>query len=154
MSPITLPVPHITQRHPGECLAACAAMLLTYLGLSVTYGQLCKILQVRSGIGAPAFHIRALTSFGVTVTYEAGTLDVLHQHLINNQPSIAFVEAGQLPYWDENSSHAVVVVGMEEKNMYLNDPALNRGPVRVSQGDFDLAWLEQDEFYATISLKS
>ncbi|MBI1882195.1 MAG: hypothetical protein HYR94_28815 [Chloroflexi bacterium] len=33
MASIILPVPHILQRQPGECLAACAAMILTYLAL-------------------------------------------------------------------------------------------------------------------------
>jgi len=35
-----LPVPHLPQRKQGECLAACAAMMLNYLGHSVSYDKL------------------------------------------------------------------------------------------------------------------
>ena len=31
----------------------------------------------------------------------------------------------------------------------LNDPAFEEAPKVVSRGDFDLAWLERDEVYAT-----
>ncbi len=34
--------------------------------------------------------------------------------------------------------------------VYLNDPARPNAPIEVSHGDFDLAWLEQDEFYAAL----
>ena len=39
-----LPVPHHKQREGADCLAACAAMVLSYLGLSVAYERLLKLL--------------------------------------------------------------------------------------------------------------
>ena len=72
MIPVTLPVAHIRQRVEGECLVACAAMVLDYLSVPVAYGQLLKLLRI-------------------------------------------------------------------------NETA----PIAVSLGDFDLAWLERDEYYAT-----
>ena len=89
MSSVILPVPHVPQRQQGECLAACAVMMLTYLGLSINYERLLKLLRIRSDVGAPAF-------------------------------------------------------------VYLNDPALTNAPIQVPRGDFELAWLAQDESYAVL----
>ena len=35
---------------------------------------------------------------------------------------------------------------------YVNDPAQPAGPTSVPAGDFELAWLERDYFYALITL--
>jgi len=40
MPRVILTVPHVQQRQLGECLAACAGMMLSYLGLAVSYDQL------------------------------------------------------------------------------------------------------------------
>lgn len=148
MSPIILAVPHVPQRQQGECLAACAAMVLAYLGLSVTYDQLLQLLRV-DWFGTPASNIRELGNLGLNVFYQGGTLADLKGHLSNNQPCIAFLKTGELPYWDESIDHAVVVVGVDDQSIFLNDPAFPNAPIQVSHGDFDLAWLERDEFYAT-----
>ena len=149
MSPVVLPVAHIQQGDRGECLAACAAMVLTYLGFTVAYNRLLKLLQVQPPIGTPAFNIRELEQLGLTVVYEQGTLAELHSHLSNNRPCIAFVKTIELPYWNEPGDHAVVVAGLDETDIYLNDPAFAAAPMQISYGDFDLAWLGRDEFYAT-----
>ena len=52
--------------------------------------------------------------------------------------------------WNESTLHAVVVVGMDDQHVYLNDPGFPEAPVKVSHGDFGLAWLERDEFYAAL----
>ncbi|MCB0190684.1 MAG: C39 family peptidase [Anaerolineae bacterium] len=149
MSPVMLPVPHMRQRHPGECLAACAAMVLTYLGFSTSYERLLKLLRVEQGIGTPASNIRELGQLGVTVIYKQGTLAELHDHLTNDRPCIAFVQSGELPHWNTDTDHAIVVVGLDETYIYLNDPEFPDAPLQVPHGDFDLAWLEWDECYAT-----
>ena len=35
--------------------------------------------------------------------------------------------------------------------LYINDPAHPEAPVTVPCGDFELAWLERDYFYALIT---
>lgn len=150
MASVILPIPHIPQQYNGECLAACAAMLLVHLDIPMTYKQLLIMLRIKRGLGTPSSTIRVLDKLGLTVIYESGTFLKLYEHLSHNRPCIAFVEAGELPYWNERNSHAIVVVGLDTQFVYLNDPVLAYGPIRVPRGDFDLAWLEHEEFYATL----
>jgi ABC-type bacteriocin/lantibiotic exporter with double-glycine peptidase domain len=149
-SSIILPVRHLQQRDRGDCLAACAAISLGHLGILVPYERLLKLLRIKQPIGTPAFNIRNLEKLGVRVIYEQGTLKNIHTYLTCNLPCIAFVKTNELPYWDESGDHAVVVVGLDSHYVYLNDPAFADAPIQISHGDFDLAWLERDEFYAVL----
>jgi uncharacterized protein YvpB len=38
-------------------------------------------------------------------------------------PPIVFVKAGNLSYWQDNTSHAVALAGYDDEAVYLNDPA-------------------------------
>lgn len=153
MAGILLPVTHREQAETADCLAACAAMVLDYMGMPVAYGRLLKLLRVQ-WFGAFAFNIRALAELGVDVIYKRGTLAELREHLANNRPPIALVAAGELPYWNQSTLHAVLVVGMDERHVYLNDPGFPEAPVKISHGDFGLAWLERDELYAALMRRS
>lgn len=80
-----------------------------------------------------------------------GALHELHAFLADGWPCIASVQTSDLPYWNQiNVYHVVVVTGMDPDYVYLNDPDLPFGPISVSIGDFDLAWLAQDETYTVI----
>ena len=45
MTFVLLRVKHIQQRVRGECVAACSAMALDYIGLSASYDRLLKLLK-------------------------------------------------------------------------------------------------------------
>ena len=150
---ILLPVAHRQQAEDADCLAACAAMVLDYMGIPVAYDRLLKLLRVQ-WFGAFASNIRALEQLGVIVIYKQGTLAELVEHLTNNRPPMVFVATSELPYWTRSTQHAVVVVGIDETYIYVNDPAISSAPVPVSHGDFGLAWLERDEFYAALMKRS
>ncbi|MDQ3250138.1 MAG: peptidase C39 family protein [Chloroflexota bacterium] len=144
---------HIRQQSTGECLAACAAMVLNYLGHFVDYQRLIKLLRIQRTVGTPFFHIHELKKLGISVTHQQGTLQQLHTHLTRRSPCITGVQTSQLPYWNHISTpHAVVVVGMDSQFVYVNDPEFATAPIQVDLGDFDLAWLEHDEFYALLTL--
>ena len=53
-----LPISHQKQRHRSDCLAACAAMVLNYLGRPVRYARLMKLLDIRPDLDAPASNIK------------------------------------------------------------------------------------------------
>jgi len=126
-------------------------MVLNYWRVSVQYQRLFKLLNIQKGLGTPFPHIREVVRMGVNVTYQRGGLIDLHTFLLKGSPIIVPVRTIELPYWDADTDHAVVVVGMDERYIYLNDPAFARAPIAVTHGDFDLAWLERDEYYAVLA---
>lgn len=149
-SRIMLAVPFIVQRRSGECLVACAAMALAYLGQPPDYARIARRLAA-TPIGAPFPNLRFLANNDVRVLVDYGTPDVLHQQLSRGYPCIVSIQTGQLPHWSgEDFAHAAVLVGMEAGHVFLHDPAILVHPLRVSIGDFDLAWLERDEQFAVL----
>ena len=150
MPKLLLPVTHWTQPQRADCVAACAKMILDYIGQSVNYDRLLRLLRIDPEFGTVARNILRLSELGVDVLYTRGTVDDIRDHLANGRPCIAFVNTGELPYWNESTGHAVVVVGIDEQNVYLNDPAFADAPKAVLHGDFLLAWMEVEEYYAVI----
>ena len=146
-----LPVPHILQTTQADCLAACASMVLSYLDKPLPYDELLALLDVQ-WFGAPFSNIRNLEQIGVRVLCQKGSLDDLRKHLHDGEPIITPVFTGELPYVDEATNHAVVVVGIGKYYVYVNDPAVAEAPIPVPIGDFDLAWLERNEWYAVIRI--
>ena len=146
-----LPVPHYKQSADGQCLPACARMVLAYLGHDLTETQIAERLHSYS-FGTPAPNVRHLQSFGLSVTFGQMSLHRLRAHLQNGIPCIVFIQAGDLPYAESEGFHAVVVVGLSGDVIYLNDPALNVGPQSVPLDYFMLAWSEFEHEGATITL--
>lgn len=144
-----LPVPHRRQQADGDCLAACAAMVLSYWQRDVTYSALLLLLRIQP-YGAPASNIRFLSNLGVSVIYSSTNVSGLQSLLDQGNPVIVFVRTGELPYWTYATDHAVVVVGIDEGHVYVNDPDRSDAPIAVPIGDFELAWLEKDYAYALI----
>jgi len=148
---LLLSVPHLQQRKDGECLAACALMVLGYNGKPPRYEQALRLLNI-SDSGTPHSKLRQLEALNVRVIVETnGTLTQLQSWLRQNHPCIVAVDTGELPYWEGvQLQHAVVVVGIDENYVYLNDPAMDYSPIQVSIGDFDLAWFNQEERYGVL----
>jgi ABC-type bacteriocin/lantibiotic exporter with double-glycine peptidase domain len=137
------------QTQSADCLAACAAMVLDFLGQSYPYGELLESLGI-GPYGAPRRNILRLTALGLKVEYGEATPAILAARLENGQPIIAFVDTGELPYWSESTNHAVVVAGVDDKAVLVYDPALD-APQIVPREDFELAWLECDNVCALIT---
>jgi ABC-type bacteriocin/lantibiotic exporter with double-glycine peptidase domain len=148
---ILLSIPHFMQQADGDCLAACAGMALTHLGYAVRYRQIMRLLGTQAH-GTPFSNLRNLTQLGVTVTVRTGDFSQIYASLTQNLPCIASVQTAELPHWSRRSEHAVVVTGMDSQYIYVNDPAFDIAPILVPYGDFDLAWLAQEELYAVIKL--
>lgn len=148
---LILPVEHVQQQHSGECLAASVAMVLNFLGAPVAYRRLVKVLDIIPDAGTPAFKVGNVKQLGVHVRYQHGSIEQLRRHLIAGEPCIVFVQTKDLPYRDDDTAHAIVLVGMDDNNFYVDDPEFAESPLRVPLGDFDLAWLEHDEMYAVLT---
>ncbi len=144
-----LPIPHYKQSHPGTCLPACVRMVLAGLGDDVPELRLADVMG-SYWFGTPASRVLRLSSLGYKVTYERASFGHLRTHLAQQLPCIVFVRTAALPYWDEDVPHAVVVVGVEDRTVYLHDPALDVGPTAVDMDFFLLAWAELDNYCATL----
>ncbi len=126
-------------------------MALQYLGSTPNYRRLLKVLQTNVEMGTPFSNITKLEAMRITVVYQRGNLSQLYTFLQNGWPVLAPVETKELRYWSEDTSHAVVVVGMDTQSVYINDPGFPNAPIVVPHGDFDLAWLEHNEYYAVLA---
>ncbi len=76
-----LRVTHRQQQYPADCLAACAAMALQYLGQPIDYGRLIRLLRIDLTIGTPFRHLALLDTLGVKVKLLQGTLADLNNWL-------------------------------------------------------------------------
>ena len=141
---------HFQQPRNGECLPACIVMVLAYQGQKIRYRRILRVLKTVKGLGTPSSNIRHLQQMGYRVTYQQGSISKLRRHLEQNEPCIVFVQTGDLPHWDANVQHAILVVGITETDVIIHDPEFAYSPIIVPIGDFDLAWLEHDELYAVI----
>ncbi len=146
---LLLPISPCQQRQPGECLVACAKMVLDYLRVPVSYEDLTKCLRIGYA-GAPFRNLNYLKSLGVSVLIEQGQIETLFSCFAQNLPAIVFVATQELSYWNETTNHAVVVIGIDEYSIYLCDPNFADVPKVISLAEFYLAWLEMDNFYALI----
>ena len=150
MPSILLPVPHQSQQQEADCLAACAAMVLTYLEISVSYKRLLKLLKVKS-FGTAGQNLKYLTALGVEVVYREGSLEELRNYLVNRTPCIVLVHTADLSHWTYGTDHTVVVVGFDEHAFYVNDPAFSEHPLTVPMAEFELAWMMFDYRYGVMT---
>ncbi len=125
-------------------------MVLAHLGREIDYTQLLRLLKVQP-YGAPAGNIRLLESLDLTVTYSKTDMAGLRTMLQQGHPVIVFVRTGELPYWTYSTDHALLVVGCDENQLFVNDPNHAKASMAVPRGDFELAWLERDCYYAIIA---
>ena len=149
--PVFLPIPHFPEAFEGGCLPACCQMVLAYQGIARSQHQIAAQIGHIAGAGAPARNVLRLSRLGVAVDYRrGGSLADLREALIAKQGVIAFVRTGELPYWLEDTAHALVVVGLVKDVVYVNDPAFEHAPIAVPAGDFELAWESFGSLFATI----
>ena len=146
-----LSVEHTVQEVGTGCLAACAKMVLQYIGIEQSQRSLNQLLGL-SSLGVPYTYLTRLTRLGIHVAIQVGNETHIEQALNHNLPVISFLLTGDLHYWQDNTSHAVVIVGYDDTDFYLNDPSFAIAPQRVQRNEFLLAWGEMDYAYATITI--
>lgn len=152
MPGVLLPIAHQIQSFEATCLPASIQMVLGYLGREISESRLIRVLNTDPMAGTPFPRITRVERFGCRV--ELVTLDAsgLRQKLHNRQPLITPLWTEMLPYWSYGTAHVAVVVGYDDRYVYLNDPAFAVAPQRVLCDGFLAAWEEYDRMAAIISL--
>jgi ABC-type bacteriocin/lantibiotic exporter with double-glycine peptidase domain len=149
--PQRLPVPFYPQNSDGYCLAACAQMVFEYWGQVLDQERIADLLGVEPGVGVPAGRITRFHLHRFQTIYGIGDWDTIVANLDQEIPLITMIQAGELLHWQgELFQHAVVVIGYDDANVWLLDPAVPSSPIAVSMDEFMLAWGEMDYRYAVM----
>ena len=145
-------VPLHRMRQTADCLAACVAMVLDYLGRPADYTELVHLLGI-GPFGTPAGRVRRLVQWGIAVEHQEGEPAGLEALLNDGHPVIVLVRTRELPYWQGfDTYHSVVAVGHDATTIYVNDPQFADAPIQIAKNDFWLAWLEMSNRYIVLSL--
>ncbi len=145
----SLTVPHLQQSRISWCLPACVAMVSAYWGQPLLQDDVARWLGTR-GIGTPASRVLRLRPRGFDVIYQIGSLADLYIWIGQETPCILFVRTGDLPDWEEDVPHAVVLTGFDGEFAVLLDPGLSTAPTTVSNDALMLAWSHFDYAFAIL----
>lgn len=127
-------------------------MTLTFLETPISQKKLNQLFELTS-LGVPLFRLTRLDRYGLQVNiHNFSDLEDLQQSVDNNIPPIIFVRTHQLSYWQEDTQHALLLVGYDDTNLFINDPAFPDAPKQINVDELMLAWDEFDSTYATITL--
>ncbi len=124
-------------------------MVTAYLGVHLSYTHLVKRLRTKS-FGTPFRHVHELEKDGFTVTIGHMNLADIRGYLDAQLPVLAGVQTSDLHYWSQAVDHVVVVMGMDDAYVYVNDPSLATGQQPIPIVEFELAQLGFDQLCAVL----
>ena len=139
----------------ADCLAACASMVLEYMGISYDYNRLLRVLDTGEGGTLFANLLRLASTLHLAVVHGKNReeLAIFERAISVGLPVIVAVQTWPLSYWQPiETDHALVVVGLDIEDFYLYDPYFAIAPQIVDRDSFLAAWSERDFEYAIISL--
>jgi hypothetical protein len=130
-------------------------MVLEYLGLSIAYARIAKILRAGADF-TPFSHLRSLEQLGLSVILGTqGEVSLFETYIELGLPVIAAVKTLNWPHWGGiTTEHAVLVVGIDQAHdwIYIHDPFFAQAPIEMSLIEFEVGWIEQEGYYAVIGL--
>ena len=152
MSKPLLVVPHRVEAFAGACLPACLQMALAYFGLNWSQERIASQIGHIAGAGTPTRNVARLAAPGIRIRYIAnGSPEQIQQCLTREEVPILFVRTSELPYWEEDTAHAVLVVGLDADFIFVHDPAFEQAPIPIPIDDFLLAWYELGNSWALVA---
>ena len=136
---------HHKQEDRVSCVPASLAMVLSAYGIHVSQSELKGDMGITprgTQISDDALDKIRLEQWGLQhqLQYEC-TLDDLNTDIANGNPPIVVIRSSYLPHAEEDLLHAVVVIGADEAQIYLNDPLREDAlPVQMERSLFMEAW--------------
>lgn len=140
-----LPIPHVTQiglRYANQCGQACITMLLR--AFTATRPTIEEVARASGTWDATTSSVSEMLSIarasGLPLQYVSGggTLAWHEAQIASGVPTIALIDRAKL-VGGRTLPHFVVVVGVDERGVYLNDPLRDSGGWRVSCDAFQAA---------------
>jgi len=153
-----LTVPHYRQTNPGNrnsCVPAAVRIVFAYQGVHIEEAAVCDLLQTdETGTSLADLDTLLAQSFPhCYVRVESSSLDSLRQSLQDGIPPIVIVNTASLQsYWQRECVHALVVVGIEEQAVFVNDPFFDDAPKQIPTAEFLAAWGVYGQFTIIIVL--
>lgn len=143
-----LNVVYIRQCTSYTCGVACAQAILYYYGTDKREDQLAEQFGTTKDAGtSPSQIVAGLESYGLVVTMkENTTLDDLRTNIKNKIPTMVAIQAWldkyPSPDWSTNweDGHWVIVIGLDDQNVYFEDPSLLGTRGWLTQADFLVRW--------------
>jgi ABC-type bacteriocin/lantibiotic exporter with double-glycine peptidase domain len=118
-------------------------MVLAALGSHRSEGELRALLKTRPAGTSPGAVAIRLPEIGFDAAVVDGSESLLRQTLAADRPCIVHLWTAGLPHWDHAAVHAVVVTGMDDNAVSVNDPALGQ-PAQIPLAAFLAAWAAMD----------
>lgn len=126
-------------------------MILRFGGLKKNQRTIHRLFQ-STPFGVPFSRLTRLQQFDVVVSIlPLGDTGALIEAIDQQIPPIFFLRTQSLPYWQADTQHAVVVVGYDDANFWVNDPAFTQAPLAVPVASLVLAWDGMEYAYALIT---
>lgn len=141
------------QQDDLDCLVVCCQMVLSYLGIDKDETWLWK--QLRSDSITPFSKVKNLAAeLGLAVELSSwqDDLTLFAPFIEVGLPVIVAVNADITSQWPYYRDHAVIVVGFDDTQVFVNDPAQSEAPLAVDIDTFLLAWANRDYEYGVIRL--
>jgi len=145
-----IPIPHRQQERDYSCVPACVRMVLAFYGDQRAESELRALFKTKVGGTSIANVIIRLPELGYTAIVLTATFYELEQLIRAGQPCIVQVWTGHLGYWDEAWMHDLVVVGFDDDQVLLHDPAFADAPKAVARDEFMRAWQAADRLLIKI----
>jgi len=147
-APSLLNVVDVRQETSYTCGVACAQAILNYYGIDQRQDRLAEQFGTTEEAGtSPQQIVAGLESYGLTATLkEQTTLEDLRINIQNQIPTMvaiqAWLETYPAPDWskDWEDGHWVIVLGMDDQNVYFEDPSLLGTRGVLTQEEFLARW--------------
>jgi uncharacterized protein len=146
---LLLTVPDVRQNTEYSCGASALQSVLAYWGIDVRESTLMKALRTDPENGTrPEEIVRAARDYGLRAEIKEGIgISDLRRAWQNGIPVIVDIQAWPdssttKPDWEKDweDGHYVVVIGMDEFNIYVEDPSLLGTRGVISQSEFLKRW--------------
>ena len=120
-------------------------MILAFYGKELAESDLRDILRTKWSGTSPANAVY-LSELGYFPTFLHSSFNELKRFLDQSTPVIVFLWTNCLSYWSASYMHSVVVIGMSEDIVVVNDPYFKDHPQQIPIAEFQRAWAAADNF--------
>lgn len=147
--------PHHKQERDSSCVPACTKMMLEFFKITVSESELRILLKTKS-FGTHLFNSLILNDkdYQIRVAIQYWSLEELKVFLEKEKtPCIVPVWTEFLAHWDCPCLHTVIVNGIKDEQIIINDPYFEEKEFLIPTEDFLNSWQINDGLVITFKRK-